>query len=355
VSLPAAWLRRGWVAHLLWPLSQVLRALAALQRSLYRLRPPYRPAVPVVVVGNWIVGGAGKTPTLLMLLALLQAWGLRVGVVSRGYGRRTRGVHLAGPHSDATQLGDEPLLIHRRTGAPLAVGERRAEATAALLAAHPDLHLVLSDDGLQHHALARDLTVLVFDRRGLGNGWLLPAGPLRQDRAQPPLPGCRADTLVLYSDGIASTPLPGFVAQRRLGDAWPLAAWWSGDGTARRALSQLGGRPVWAAAGLAQPERFFDMLREHGLVVQALPLPDHADWRSWPWPADAEDVLVTEKDAVKLPPERLPARPRVWVVPLDLQAPPDFERALREALTPCLGPTPPAPHPNGSPHGPTTD
>jgi tetraacyldisaccharide 4'-kinase len=350
VSLPAAWLRRGWVAHLLWPLSQILRGLTALQRVFYRLSPPYRPSVPVVVVGNWIVGGAGKTPTLLLIIGLLQSWGVRVGVVSRGYGRRSRGVHLARSDSDAATLGDEPLLIRRRTGVPLAVGERRADATAALLTAHPELQIVLSDDGLQHHALARDFTVLVFDRRGLGNGWLLPAGPLRQDRPHRPLPGCRADGLVLYADGIASTPLPGFVAERQLGAAWPLADWWAGTPSRRQALTQFQGRRLWAAAGLAQPERFFEMLRAQGLSVSPLPLPDHADWQVLPWPPEAEDVLVTEKDAIKLDPHRLPKRPRVWVVPLDLSAPPEFERALREALRPWLD-TPPS---NGSPHGPTT-
>ncbi len=343
---PRAWQTRGWVARLLWPLSQLYRALAALDRSLYRWgwRPIYRAPVPVVVVGNWVVGGAGKTPTLLLVLRLVQAWGWRAGVVSRGYGRRNTGVRVAGPGDGADELGDEPALIHRQTKVPLAVGERRAEAAQALLAAHPEVQLILSDDGLQHHALARDLSLLVFGAQGLGNGYLLPAGPLRQNQAYPPLPGSRADTLVLHTDGNTSSQPPEFVAQRSLGKAWPLAAWWQAQVTAAVPLQTLAHRPLLACAGLAQPDRFFDMLRQSGLQFEALPQPDHANFDPLPWPPDAPDVLVTEKDAVKLHPERLPPGQRVWVLPLDLQAPPAFEQALYQALLGLLGA--PAPQPN---------
>lgn len=351
MSPPRAWQRRGLVAWLLWPLSQVYRLLAAADRARYRWgwAAIYRPPVPVVVVGNWIVGGAGKTPSLLLVLDLLARWGWRSGVVSRGYGRTSQGVHVAHANSTAADLGDEPLLIHRRSGAPLAVGERRAQAVQALLAAHPDLQLVVSDDGLQHHALARDLSLLVFDARGLGNGWLLPAGPLRQDHQPNALPGSREAQLVLHSDGVQAAPLPGHVAHRRLGLAWPLADWWAGRRDAAVPLAQLRDRPLLAAAGLAQPERFFDMLKAEGLRISPLPLPDHARFDHLPWPSDTPDVVVTEKDAVKLQPEALPPGQRVWVLPLDLQAPPDFERALRATLSSLLGPPP------GSPHGPTPD
>ncbi len=348
MSLPRAWLRRGAWARLLWPLSQAYRLLSILNQARYRWgwTPIHRPPVPVVVVGNWIVGGAGKTPTLLLVLNLIARWGWRAGVVSRGYGRASRGVRLAQADSTAAELGDEPLLIHRRSGAPLAVGERRADAARALMATHPELQLIVSDDGLQHHALARDLSLLVFDARGLGNGWLLPAGPLRQDRPAPPLPGSRGEQLVLYTDGLISTPLQGHRAQRRLSAAWPLADWWAGQPAACVPLAKLGDRPLWAAAGLAQPERFFDMLTAAGLQFQALPLPDHATFAPLPWPSTAGDVLVTEKDAVKLRPEAIPPGQRVWVLPLDLQAPPDFEQALHRALSALLGPPP------GPPHGP---
>lgn len=330
------WAGRGPLAWLLWPLSALYRVLAAVDRWRYRigLAPIERLPVPVLVVGNWIAGGGGKTPTLIALLDQLQAWGLRVGVVSRGYGRGSQGLVVAGPGSSAAELGDEPLLIHRRSQAPLAVAERRADAARALLAAHPGLQLILCDDGLQHHALARDLTVCVFDRRGLGNGWLLPAGPLRQDRPHPALPGSRDRQLVLYTDGQRSTALPGFLAERRLQRAWPLAAWWQGDTSASQALPALAGRDWIACAGLARPEGFFDGLRAAGLSVRPLPQPDHADFAALPWPAGAA-VLVTEKDAVKLQPTR-PGCEQVWVAPLDLLPEPAFVAALRAELQALL-------------------
>ncbi len=329
------------------PLSALYRQLAERERRAYEQgrKPIERPPVPVIVVGNWIVGGAGKTPTLLALLRRLQAWGWRPGVVSRGYGRQSQGLRLAGPGSTAAELGDEPLLIHRRSGVPLAVAQDRGEAVRALLAAHPEIQILLSDDGLQHHRLARDLSILVFDARGLGNGWLLPAGPLRQDHMTNPLPGSRGDHLVLYSEGQPSTALPGFVAQRRLVGALPLADWWAGRHASLQPLDDLRGRPLVAAAGLARPEAFFQMLRAAGLDFQPLPLPDHFGFEQLPWPANAELVL-TEKDAAKLPPERLPKGQRVWVLPLDLQPESAFDTALLQHLQQWLGP---------APHGPTPD
>lgn len=345
--LQRLWRRRSLLAWCLRPLALLYRTLAQAQREAYRrgLKPIERPTVPVLVVGNWIVGGAGKTPTLIALLGLIDAWGWRAGVVSRGFGRQSRGVHLAGPDSHATELGDEPLLIHRRTGAPLAVAEDRGEAARALLAAHPELDVILSDDGLQHHRLARDLSVLVFDARGLGNGWLLPAGPLRQDAWPEPLPGSRSDHLVLYSDGVASTSLPGFLGQRRLRGAIALADWWAQRPERLQPLARLQGRPLVAAAGLARPEAFFAMLRAAGLQIAPLPLPDHHDFARLPWPDDAE-LLLTEKDAAKLPPERLAKGQRAWVLPLDLQPEPAFEAALLQHLQTLLGP---------APHGSTPD
>jgi len=323
------------------------RRLAEHERQAYAQgrKPIERPPVPVIVVGNWILGGAGKTPTLLALLQRIRAWGWQAGVVSRGYGRHSQGVCIAGPASTAAELGDEPLLIHRRSGVPLAVAADRGEAARALLAAHPEIQLLLSDDGLQHHRLARDLSILVFDARGLGNGWLLPAGPLRQDRMPEPLPGSQAAQLVLYSEGEPSSPLPGFVARRHLAGALPLADWWAGHPQAPRALAGLRGRRLLAAAGLARPEAFFSMLRAQGLDFEPLALPDHFAFKQLPWPAHAE-LLLTEKDAAKLPPERLAKDQRAWVLPLDLQPEPAFDAALLQHLQQLLGP---------APHGPTPD
>jgi len=185
-QLEAAWLQRGPLARLLWPLSWLFRAAVACRRALYTLHISRAVAlpVPVLVVGNLIAGGAGKTPTTLALVAMLRTRGWTPGIVSRGYGRQAAGVQLADKKTPASQVGDEPLLMHLRSGVPVAVGADRVAAARMLLDAHPQITLLLSDDGLQHWRLARDAQVIVFDERGAGNGWLLPAGPLREPLPQ---------------------------------------------------------------------------------------------------------------------------------------------------------------------------
>lgn len=328
-----SWQVGGPMQLALRPLSWLYAALSGLQRWLYAtgLRKRQVLPVPVIVVGNLIVGGAGKTPTVLALLQLLQQRGLRVGVISRGYGRRSDAVQVLDAKCTAAQVGDEPLLIHKRSGAPVAVGRSRVAAARALLAAHRGLDLIISDDGLQHLPLPRALSVLVFDARGLGNGRLLPAGPLRQP-APTLLP---ADTLVLYNAGRPSTHLAGYLGRRRLAGATSLTDWWQGRPASTELLEALRGRPLLAAAGMAQPQRFFDMLVDAGLSITPLPLPDHHDFATLPWPADTADVVLTEKDAVKIPPEAVGAT-RIWVVALDFQPEPAFEPALLQALQPHL-------------------
>ena len=330
-----AWLQRQWRTPT-WAASLALRPLALLYgvvSGLHRLqyttglrRSQHAPR-PVVVVGNLVAGGAGKTPTVLALVRQLQALGRRPGVISRGHGRMAADVQLVGRESTATDVGDEPLLIHLRTAAPVAVGRDRSAAARALCLAHPEVDLLIADDGLQHHALARDLQVLVFDDRGVGNGRLLPAGPLREHPPQR-LP---ARTLVLYTHGSASTPLPGAVGKRRLAGLTPLDEWWNGEAADPHAWTRLAGRPVWAAAGLARPEPFFAMLEAQGLQLRRLPLPDHASFNPLPWPADALDVVVTEKDAVKLKPGHCGGT-RVWVATLDFDVPTDFARQLLQQI-----------------------
>ena len=332
-------LQREWLSD--GPLSQALRPLAAVYGLLLRIRNAFyqlgwlRTAtlpVPVIVVGNWIVGGAGKTPTTLALLAQLQARGLRAGVISRGYGRADdANLHLLTRQSTAAQAGDEPLLIHLRSGVPVAVARDRVAAAEALLQANPGLQLLISDDGLQHLRLPRALAVLVFDERGIGNGRLLPAGPLRQ----PPLVASRPHELVLYNAARASTALPGFLARSRLAGAVSLADWWAGQPARPDTLQALRGRTVVAAAGMARPQRFFDMLAAQGLTLAPLPLADHHDFATLPWPEGTQEVVLTEKDAVKLAPGRCGAT-RVWVVALDFQPEQAFEQALGEHLARLL-------------------
>ena len=180
------WVQAQWAgpspsagAQLLRPLSWLYRGLSALHAGLYRsgLRPVQRAPVPVLVVGNLVTGGAGKTPAVIALVGLLRQMGFTPGVISRGHGRQGSTVQAVLRDSPAREVGDEPLLIHLRTGAPVAVGADRAAAARQLCAAHPGVNLLVADDGLQHHRLHHDRVVLVIDERGAGNGLHLPAGP----------------------------------------------------------------------------------------------------------------------------------------------------------------------------------
>jgi tetraacyldisaccharide 4'-kinase len=332
-TLQAAWLKRGWLACTLWPLSLIFSALVRLRLRLFHwgwLRSTAS-AVPVWVVGNVVVGGAGKTPTVLALHQWLVQQGRTPGIVSRGYGGRAEGVQEVMPDSSAADVGDEPLLLKLRSQVPVFVGRDRVAAVQALLSAHPEVDIIISDDGLQHVRLKRDLQIIVFDARGAGNGWLLPAGPLRQ-----PLPReVPRRSVVVYNCEQASTPLPGCMATSQISGAVEWSAWRAGKPATAQALSSLAvfsqQQPLWAAAGIAQPERFFNMLRKSGLNIKPLPLPDHHDFATLPWPLDATDVAITEKDAVKLN-RANHGQTRVWVVPLDLRWKNDLDLVLGQAL-----------------------
>jgi tetraacyldisaccharide 4'-kinase len=322
-GLTRAWRHRGWVAWLLWPLSLAYSALLALRQALYHRGwlAVARCPVPVLVVGNVVAGGAGKTPVLMALVRHLQARGLQVGVISRGYGRRSTGCLEAQPDSPAREVGDEPALIRRSTGAPVVVAERRAEAAASLLASHPATQLILCDDGLQHTALHRDFEVCVFDDRGLGNGFLLPAGPLRE-------PWPRPVDLVLHTG--TQPAFAGHHARRQLA---PYAVRQDG---ARVALATLAdaAQPLLALAAIAQPDQFFAMLSACGLpLARTLALPDHYDFDSFnPNEYKGYSLICTEKDAVKL----WPLAPAALAVPLQLTLPPSALATLDAWLAQCM-------------------
>lgn len=355
-TLQQAWLRRGALAWALWPVSCVMALLVGLRRlaSARGWLGSHRLPVPVLVVGNRIVGGAGKTPVTIAILQHLQARGLRPGVLSRGYGvaidpTAPRLLDQDTAHSmGAADTGDEPWLIYRRTGVPVAVGPRRWVAGLRLLQAHPEVDILVCDDGLQHLALQRDIEVTVFDERGAGNGWLLPAGPLREPLHTGPGPGARAAPLVLYNAPAPSTPLAGYTGQRVAGGLRALEDWWGAAATTALsptptptptptpAPDPATAEGAWALAGIAQPERFFESLRAQGWRhLHTCALPDHADFATLPWPEGVRDLIVTEKDAVKLSPQRLAReRPgtRVWVSVLDFQPEPAFWTALDAAI-----------------------
>lgn len=318
--LQEAWSHRGWLAWALRPLSLVAGGAAGLRRMAYRagLLRSHRLPVPVIVVGNVIAGGAGKTPVTQAIVRHLQASGRRPGIVSRGYGRRTRDCRAVLAHSSAADVGDEPALLARSTGAPVFVAARRAEAGVALLAAHPDVDVIVCDDGLQHLALARDIEICVFNDDGVGNGWLLPAGPLREPWPRP------VDAVLHTGPRPGGGDAPAFSLQRGLADDAVRA-----DGS-RVPLAALRGEPLHAVAAIARPRDFFAMLRQRGLALaREEALPDHYDFDSWRRPPHGRQSLIcTEKDAVKL----WPLHPDALAVPLAVRVPPGFFALLDARL-----------------------
>jgi len=335
-------IERAWWQPRPGPIAWLLRPLALLYGLLLRLRGlAYRAGwmsslcapVPVIVVGNLIVGGAGKTPTVIALVNELRVRGWTSGVISRGHGSHRRDAREVTPTSDAADCGDEPLLIRRSTGVPVWVGARRIEAAHALCTAHPEVDILVADDGLQHLALARDAQVVVFDERGVGNGLLLPAGPLREPLSVSP----PARTVVLYNGAASSMSWPGLPVERSLVGAVPLRDWWAGVSASAAGLEALQGKRVVAAAGIAAPERFFSMLEAAGLSIDRLPLADHAALDPRPWPVSTPAVIVTEKDAVKLAPDA-PDAGRIHVATLDFRLPPDAVATLHGWLEPLRRP-----------------
>jgi tetraacyldisaccharide 4'-kinase len=286
--LEAAWYRGAWWLWLLRPVELLFRLLAAGRRLCYQagLLKIYRAATPVVVVGNITVGGTGKTPVVIALVEALQERGLYPGVVSRGYGADGGDFPRAvGADSTASECGDEPLLIHRRTGAPCMVGPDRSAAVQELLKHHP-VDLVISDDGLQHYALGRDLEVALLDgERGLGNGFCLPAGPLRE-----PASRLASVDFVLYRNGAEAESAISYEPQ-----AWVNLA--SGE---QRALESFAGLAVVAMAGIGQPAQFFATVRALGAEARERVFPDHHRFTAGDFAGQAVGpILMTEKDAVK--------------------------------------------------------
>jgi len=285
-----AWLLRRWYGPrpiwLLLPLSWLFGALAALRRWLYARgwRASYRSRLPVLVVGNLTVGGAGKTPLVLALIEALRERGWQPGVISRGHGGSARRACLLPAEPDPELHGDEPSLIRVRSGAEVAVGRRRADA-ARLLESVDGIDLLIADDGLQHYALARDLEVLVIDgRRRFGNGALLPAGPLREPVSRALRAGFR-----VVNGGSAEA------------GEWPMtlrpAGFWR---LADAHTVEVRPQAVHAVAGIGDPRRFFDTLHGLGFRPQAHTFPDHHRYAPEELVFDDDlPVLMTEKDAVK--------------------------------------------------------
>lgn len=376
-TLTNAWLSRNWVSWALLPLSWAYAGLTRLRAALYRhgVFKTHRLPVPVVVVGNVVVGGAGKTPTTIAIVQHLLAQGHLPGVISRGHGRRKPppGTHPSDGReavlevsalTTAQEVGDEPTLIWQHTGVPVFVGRQRIEAGLALLKHYPATTVVVCDDGLQHLALACTVSIAVFDERGDGNGWLLPAGLLRE-----PWPGSTGRTIDLVLRMVPAenavngfdTVKPTTAPMRPLAPPtnrqpiWPATRRLASHALAisgeTRPLEQLRETRLVALAGIAKPQAFFDMLGQAGLQPeQCLSFSDHHHFRDFfssklLITENRQSLIMTEKDAVKLfpllrahqlrHPDQGPTS--AWAVPLQIELPPGFWAALDERLSSANG------------------
>ncbi|NEX21531.1 tetraacyldisaccharide 4'-kinase [Thiorhodococcus mannitoliphagus] len=313
------WYGASPVARLLVPLSWLYCGIVRLRRLAYRwalLRSEHL-GVPVIVVGNLSVGGTGKTPLTLYLAGLLRAHGWTPAIIARGYGGRSQSwPQFVEADSDPQQVGDEPVLLAARSGCAVVAGPDRV-AAGRLVIERAGCDILLSDDGLQHYALARDLEIALVDgQRGFGNGHCLPAGPLRE-----PAQRLTQADLVVYKDGagqgLAMRLVPGALVNLV-------------DPRCRRGLEALRGSGVLAVAGIGDPERFFALLESHGLSIERRPFPDHysytgSDVASW----GDRVVIMTEKDAVKC---AAFAAPNHWYLPVQAQLDDAFDTQFLSKL-----------------------
>jgi tetraacyldisaccharide 4'-kinase len=310
----------------LWPISVAYLGLTRLRRAAYRRgwRRTVEAPVPVIVVGNVSVGGTGKTPFVIWLADQLKQRGRRVGIVTRGYrGKGTEWPQPVTAQSDPQEVGDEPVLLARRTGCPVVAGPDRVACVEALLA-HTRVDLVLSDDGLQHYRLGRTFEIAVVDGvRGMGNGLCLPAGPLREPESRLQ----QVDAIVV--NGGAWGHAGVFRATAVVTKVYSLK-----DG-ALRTLDAFRAEPVHAVAGIGNPQRFFDLLRDADLDIEEHPLDDHAEIGLEELRFEEPGaVLITEKDAVKcehLKPDG------VWCVVVDFQFNADNTARLMRLVLRDLG------------------
>ena len=319
------WYTRSPWLLLLTPLSLLFRMLVWLRRFAYRkgLLRSYRISLPVIIVGNITAGGTGKTPLVIWLAEHLRDKGYRPGIISRGYGgQASNWPQQVRADSDPAMVGDEAVLMAGATQCPMAVGPDRVAAARALIE-HSDCDVILSDDGLQHYALQRDIEIIVIDGvRRFGTGFLLPAGPLREpvQRLQ------EADLVVI--NGLGSSD----EHQMRMnpGDAHSLL-----EASSTRRLSDFYAHAVHAVAGIGNPERFFQLLQQQGMQVEKHAFPDHYQYKSADIRfGDNKPVIMTEKDAVKC---RYFAAENDWYIPVSVRMPADFCQQLDALLEDRVG------------------
>jgi tetraacyldisaccharide 4'-kinase len=323
------WRQFTLVSLLLLPLSMLFAGLSWFRRTAYRsgLLRMFSAPVPVVVIGNLTVGGTGKTPVVIWLAKALTARGFKPGIVSRGYAGSSE-LSSVGANTLPELVGDEPVLIARRTQCPVWIGRDRAAAVDRLVATNPEVDIIISDDGLQHYRLARDLEVVVIDgQRHFGNGLLLPAGPLRE-----PVSRLKSVDATVFNGG-ETTELPGRTltapafAMRLSGSTFRNLR----NDEINMPAEQLAGLRVHAVAGIGNPERFFAHLRSLGLSFIPHAFPDHHAFTASELDFDnADALLMTEKDAIKCAHF---ARDTWWALPVDAH----IDIALANLVTQRIG------------------
>ena len=358
LQAPAFWEKRGLKALLLWPASLILSWLTCFRKALYAMGILRSEAisVPLVIVGNIRVGGTGKTPTVLAIAKALHLHGFKPGIISRGYQSNSSNVQSdpkeVTPESSPIEHGDEPCYMAQELAdqkTPVMVHSRRVNAAKAMMVKHPDVNVIISDDGLQHYKLkrwparegGRDIELVVRDAREEGNQWLMPAGPLREkpDRA-------RDFTLnIVGADATTSKALPpyfqdspNFVLPVKTDQLYQLAT--PGRRMTLNEITQLldpnqdSEKQLLAAAGLGNPKKFFDLLRSTGLKFQEMALPDHFDFATNPFKENtAKVILITEKDAVKCKQlNDYKDDERIWILPITVDLPKDFVEQMVEIL-----------------------
>lgn len=305
------WSRLTLLSLLLLPLAGLFTVLVRIRRFAYSRGwiSSFAVGVPVIVVGNITAGGSGKTPLVIWLVNWLIAQGLRPGVISRGYGGHARHCMEVQSDSAAAEVGDEPVLIHAQTQVPVVVGRDRVAAARTLLSHHPDVNILVSDDGLQHYRLQRQLELAVVDAgTELGNGLPLPAGPLREPRSR--LQSVDAVIHIFRGDTTRAAPLQGYRADYTLGRAYRLL---SRD--EKIELVNMPRGPWLAVTGIGHPQGFYALLTQLGWTFEQKTFPDHYAYAAQDIPL-GKPVVMTEKDAVKC---AAFARPDWWALELEVQ------------------------------------
>ena len=334
----ADWLQKQWKGYSIWhlillPLSLIFSFLSIARKYLFRsgVLLSYELTVPVIVVGNISVGGTGKTPLVIWLAQQLKQKGFNPGVVSRGHGGEAKGVTEVFANSLASQIGDEPLLIAKRVDCPVFVGKNRVDAGVALLKAHPYVSVIISDDGLQHYRLQRDIEIAVVDaERAFGNDFLLPAGPLREAKSRLHSVDAIVITKASQRSSLKTEFLSPVFEMAVSGDVFVSL----NDGETQRHSNDFNGKQLVAIAGIGNPKRFFDTLTSMGLFFEQKSFADHYAFTHQDLlPFAGKTILMTEKDAVKCAQfAKSNAQYDIWMLPVSAKIDEELNELVLQKL-----------------------